>query len=505
MENNNIYACLEIGSYEFKLLVCNFREDRMYVVSKQCIPAAGIESGQVTNFDKLVAQIKKIKELAQNDLKQKLEHIMLVIPPIDTFVEPGLAKINLDINHPINKKDVRTLFRLLSEQPHVDTHLVVNIIPRLFRIDENHLVQNPRGLSGMSLMIEANRVLAPIPIVSNFVHAVESARFKIVDITTGSISEALSALNSPEMFMRSCHINIGHSLTTITIINDGRVRHAHAISIGGRDITRGIANEFGLTMEIADQLKMDFGRAFDDTEVGLAEKVIYIDDDKFITRGMLNAIITSECHQIFKTIKSYVVDKMRIRELEYYYSLSGGTAQLPNIMNILKSNFPTVEGSINRPTMLGIRNAKYAQLVGAAIFAHELALLVGSKNYNIHFAKPAQQGKSVVKVKTELKNSEPTLRERITMPKQGEKVDQLTQPPVKDELEVNKNDLALLSQQLSEVKSESVKNEMNIFGADDIFLDNDDSFDYLNKKLENSGVIGRFFDRIFNENEEEQQ
>ena len=61
---NNIYTCIEIGSYEIKLLVCNLREERMFVLSQKSIESIGIERGQITNFDKLVGQIKKIKEHA---------------------------------------------------------------------------------------------------------------------------------------------------------------------------------------------------------------------------------------------------------------------------------------------------------------------------------------------------------------------------------------------------------------------------------------------------------
>ena len=511
MENNNIYACLEIGSFEIKLLVCNFREDRMYVLSEKCIPSIGIERGQITNFEKLVSRIKKIKELTEHDLKQNLDQIMLIVPPMDTFVEPVLAKIHLDVKDPIDEKDVRRLFRQIAEQPYVETHLPVNMVPRLFRIDENHLVQNPRGISGISLALEAIRVFAPVTIVSNLVHAVESARFKIADIITGSISEALSALKTPEMFMRSCHINVGHSLTTLTIINDGKVRHTHALSMGGRDITRAIADEFGIATEIANQLKIDFGRGNDATEAVSTEKVIYIDDDKemkFITRGMLNALITSQCDRIFKMVRSYLVDTMRIREEEYHYSLSGGTAELPNIIHILRQNFPSAEVTLYRPSMLGIRNTKYSQLVGSAIFAHELALLVGSKGYNIEFDNPiSQDSASVAKERTKIEASELTLRDRIASSDQGEKEDRLTKPLTKQQILGGLDEIPLLGEQLIEIKDESLGEEkMKIFGEDDEQVSGSKKTDdYLDKKLENSGVFVRFFDRIFNENEEDEK
>ena len=44
---NNIYACLEIGCAEVRLMVCNIRQERLYVLSQQSIVTAGIENGTV--------------------------------------------------------------------------------------------------------------------------------------------------------------------------------------------------------------------------------------------------------------------------------------------------------------------------------------------------------------------------------------------------------------------------------------------------------------------------
>ena len=504
MKNNNIYACLEIGSFEIKLLVCNFREDRMYVLSEKCIPSIGFDRGQITNFEKLVKQIKKVKELIQNDLKQSLNQIVLTVPPIDTFVEPAIAKINLDVKHPIGEKDIRRLFRQVAQLPYVETHLPVNMIPRVFRIDENHLVQNPCGISGMSLALEAIRVFAPITIVSNIVHAVEVAGFKIADITTGSIPESLSVLNSPEMFARTCHINIGHSLTTITVINDGKIIHANALSIGGRDITRAIVDEFGISTEIANQLKIDFGRANDSIEAVSTEKVIYIDEEetKFITRGMLNATITSQCDRIFRIIKSYIAETIRIKEEEYHFSLAGGSAELPNIMFVLRENLLSMDSSLYRPSMLGIRNAKYSQLVGVAIFAHELALLVGSKNYSIKF-NPLPLVLQKTSKPVESKSSKNEIAKPPEEDPRDDAKNQQSSSEEKTELlnNLDQNEILLFKERMAEIASEP-EEKIGLFDENaKTLLGSHYTDDYLNEKLENSGMFVRFFDRFFNEND----
>ena len=512
---NNIYTCIEIGSYEIKILICNLREERLFVLTQKSIESMGVERGQITNFDKLVGQIKKIKELAELDLKQPLRHLILTVSPIDVMVENVIGKINLDVNQPIKSDDVRKLFRQVMEQPHVETHLAVSLIPRLFRIDENHIVQNPRGLSGMSLGIEAQRVLMPTTTVSNLVHAIESSDFKVDDIIIGSISEALLALTTPEMYARTCHINMGHSMTTLTIVNDGKILHTRSLSIGGRDITRGISETFNIPETLADQLKVDYGKLIPHAEKIKDQQIIHVEDTndemKFITRGMLNEVITDRTDKLFKTIKAHIVDEMRLREQEYHYSLAGGTAELPNILYSLQSQLPMV-ATIYRPTMLGVRDAKFSGLVGVAIFAHEMTLLLGT-NPN---TQRLEFNVEPVPIPTTNVLSGRAKTKKDVIPE----VEKIAPPITQKNLENTKSlkDAIATAPTLdctdAEMASEVIANEiptkpMRVFGEfDDIPPLTDEGVetadDYIDQKLENSGVLVRFFDRIFNENTQEE-
>ena len=510
---NNIYTCIEIGSYEIKILVCNLREERLFVLTQKCIESMGVERGQVTNFDKLVGQIKKIKELAELDLRQPLKSLILTMSPIDAVIEPVLCKINLDVKQPINSNDVRKLFRQAMSQPYDETYLPVSLVPRLFKIDENHVVQNPRGLSGLSLGVEAGRVLMPATTVSNLVHAIEASGFKVSDIVVGSISETLLALTTPEMYARTCHINVGHSMTTLTVVNDGKIAHARSLSIGGRDITRQIAEKFNIPENIADQLKVDYGRVIPHAEAMPDNQVIYVDDSnegmKFITRGMLNEVITDRSDKLFKIIKIHIVDEMKLREQEYHYSLAGGTAELPNILYSLQSQLPMV-ATIHRPTMLGVRNSKFSGLVGSAIFTHELTLLLGSNSNTQSLEFNVEAEKSAVETP-----SKPRVKTKKDIIPQIDKEKGLSLPLALDKEEDTqslKDAIAAISAKDREVVDASDgevtdANKIDIYDDFDNTEPLDDEVpeladDYIDQKLENSGVLVRFFDRIFNENDE---
>jgi len=467
---NNIYACIELGSSEVRLLVCNIKEERLYVLSQKSIPSKGITRGNITDVKKITEQVKKLKAEVELDLKQPLKQVLLTVPTIDSQIETVAGKIDLDINKPITSANVRGLFRSIINQPTEGNYIAVNIIPRMFRVDGQNAVQNPRGLTGSRLGIDAQKVLVPVPIVSNLVYVVESAGFKISDIFMGSIAETLYILNSPELLKRTCHINIGHHVTTITIVNDGKIVLAQSLGVGGHDITKAIAERFLISEELAGKLKDDFGRV-NYSEAEKDQEVIYVDEGEdrstYMTRQALCEVVTERSEMIFKVIKDYLNESIYLQKGDFHYALTGGTSEIPGMTNVLNRHLGE-HVSLHRPSMLGVRHAKYCKLVGMAIFAHEIALLIGQKKNNVDIdfyggAEAITSENSVAKP-ANLKIHKP-------------------------------QDFNVFSDDIEKPASEAKP-------ITPVPADKKD--EYIDYKLENSGVLVRLFDMIFNENEEPQ-
>ena len=473
--NNNIYACIEIGSFEIRMMVCNIREERFYVLSHKSIESVGVERGYITNFEKLVGQIKKLKKIVETDLKQPIKQVLLTVPAIDAGIENVSNKIDLDVNKQINSADVRKLFRNVINHTVDESHIAVNIIPRMFRIDESNVVQNPRGITGINLRIDAQKVLAPVTVVSNLVHAVETAGFRIADIFMGSISEALYALNVHGLSQRVCHINIGHSMTTVTVLNEGKIAFSQSLSVGGKDITKAIADAFSIDEDIADRLKIDFGKVDHDID-SVDEQVVYVADSKnnlnYITRRMLCAVVTEQCDIIFQVVRNHLNERAYGVKDEIHYALSGGTAEMSGIMEMF-NRYLGDDYSLHRPSMLGIRDAKWCNLAGMAIFAHEISLLIGQKKSSIDM---------------EFYNK--------TKPDNEKKPSVVEPQVVPDTVSFEK-------------PVESSNSSPRVFGDDLQIDDGEDKEvkqnDYMDHKLENSGVLVRLFDMIFNENSNSEQ
>jgi len=491
---NNIYTCLEIGSYEIKILVCNLREERLFVLAQKTIGSVGIDRGKITNFDKLVGQIKKIKELTELDLKISLKNVILSVAPLDVLIENIIGRIDLDVKHPIASHDVRRLFRSVMEQTSPEGYLPIGIIPRIFKIDENHVVQNPRELTGMTLGIEAGRVLMPTTGVSNVVFAVESAGFIIDDTIVGSLAETLLTLTTPERYARTCYINIGHTFTSITIVNDGKIIRARTLLIGGNNITSQIAEKFGISTSLANGLKEQFGKYLLVDDMTHDSQVIHFDESNelnpFITRSMLNEEITKSTNEVMDIIKTFITEEVRLKESEYHFILAGGTAELPNIGQAVVEKFQK-KPTIKRPSMLGVRNSKFTNLIGTAILAHELALLVGNNEFDkkITFVESVDHDFII----STSKNKKSTMTQKFSS------IDSVpdNESFVADEFLVPNN---------PELEPDADLSFEDVYERqeDEISQTVDGAFEesYMDQKLENSGVLVRFFDRIFNETDE---
>lgn len=435
---NNIYACLEIGCAEARIMVCNIRQERLYVLSQQSIVATGIENGNVVNVNQIVEKLKQLKANVEADLKQDIQNVLLAIPSIECRIDNVTNTLDLDPNQPISHANIKQLFRDIINQPTYHDQVAINIIPRAFVVDDHHAIQNPLGILGNELTLHAQKATASSSLVYNLINVAELAGFRIVDIVLGSVAEALYALSPEQLKKGACHVNIGKGMTTITVVHSGKVVSSVSLSTGGQDVTQAISEAFKVDEATAEMIKLNFGQLYHEST---APEIIYADegDGQFvcITRQMLTDIITSRYEAIFKLIKQYLIENCYKHD-QMDYVFTGGASEIEGFTWLAKTIF-TQEVIVVTPSMLGARQAKYVKLIGMATFNHEMSLLIGQKSNIIDF------------------------------------------------------------DQYANVTPDTFSNELPTVSLNTPVIDKGREKSFMDHKLENSGVLLRIFDMIFDE------
>ncbi len=438
---NNIYACLEVGSAETKIMVCNIRQERLYILAQATVKTQGVERGNVVNVTQAVEAIKSLKQKVERDLNQEIQQIYLAIPSIDINLDNVKSSISLRSNKPINTIEIKQLFRNIVNQPIYRDQVVVNIVPRAFIVDEKNVIQNPTGIIGKNLSLRAQKITTSASLVYNLINVVELSGFRIADIVLGSIAESMYVLTIEQLNEGTCLVNIGHSMTTVTVVSEGKVLKTVALSMGGQQVTDEIAKAFNLDLEIAEQLKVNFGAV---NLIDTRGEIVYTQeqDDEFIcvTRQALSDIVTARYEVILKGVKQFLTEN-GLKQEAVHYVFTGGGSEVRGFNEFSRLVIGHETTSV-RPSMLGVRHGQFTTLIGAATYCHELSLLTGQKPNSLDCEQYLQV--------------EPTHLSQSVEP--------------------------LRQAQPTETK-----------GSEKTFMDS---------KLENSGVLVRLFDMIFDEKEE---
>lgn len=392
---NNIYACLEIGSSEARILVGNIRENRIYILSTHRVETEGLENGHVAQLGPLVQKLKSLKVYVESDLNQPLQTVTLSIPSVDVNMESLQVQLDLDSDEAIGSEQIKKLFRQAMSRPAPIETVSVNLLPRLFKVDDQEATSNPLGQKGRLLTMEASRAVAPSMLVYELINAVELAGFRVGDIMAGSTAEVLYSLGLVEPGKQVCHINIGKFSTTISIADGGKIYSTKSLSVGGQDATEDISEALHVDEKTANRLKHHFGSLQSRAN---PQEFIYVNESETgfscITRGMLENVLIGRYEMILKVVKQYLTENA-IKTGNMDYVLSGGASEIGGFVEFAQQFFGA-NVVLQRPSMLGIRQTKYARLVGMAILAHELALLTGQKAQIIDFAQYANAKEAVV-------------------------------------------------------------------------------------------------------------
>ncbi|MDE5977167.1 MAG: cell division protein FtsA [Turicibacter sp.] len=381
---NNIYACLEIGCAEVRMMVCNIRKERLYVLSQQSVVSTGVENGNIVNITQVVECLKQLKATVEADLKQELQTIVLAVPSIECRIDNVANTLELGSNQPISYAHIKQLFRDIINQPTYHDQVAINIVPRVFVLDEKENLQNPLGAIGSQLSVHAQKFTASASIVYNLINVIELAGFRISDIVLGSVAETMYTLTSEQLKNGVCHVNIGKDMTTITVIHSGKVASSVSLSTGGQTVTKQMSEDLNIDEQTAETLKVNFGRLYHESTL---PEIIYANelDGRFVcvTRQMLTDSLTARYEIILKVVKQYLAENC-YKQDQMEYVFTGGGSEIEGFESLANTIF-TKKISVYTPLMLGVRRAKYAKLIGMATFIHEMSLLTGQKSNIIDF------------------------------------------------------------------------------------------------------------------------
>ncbi len=146
---------------------------------------------------------------------------------------------------------------------------VIHVEPRRYWIDGADGIQDPGGMAGQRLEVEAHVVTGAVSSMQNLIHCVEKAGVKTEQLVLQPLASGAVLTTESERQLGVAVVDIGGGTTDLAVYLDGTVWHTKVLPLGGRNVTNDIAIGLNVPFGVAERLKLTYGHALREAVEGL--------------------------------------------------------------------------------------------------------------------------------------------------------------------------------------------------------------------------------------------
>jgi cell division protein FtsA len=334
-----IVVGIDVGTSKVCTLVGEVRDNGdLRVVGVGLVPSRGLRKGVVVNVEDATKVLAASVAEAERSSGYKLDRAYVSISGkhVSSLNSQGVV----GVSHRRDGITVDDVERVLDAAcaitvPH--NQEVIHVIPRAYVVDGQSGVQDPTGMHGFRLEVEAHMVTASSTAIQNLLKCVGGAGIEVDEVVSAAIAAGDAVLTETEREMGVVLADIGAGTTDVAIFIDGTVWHTVTLGIGGAHVTQDIAIGLRLPPAVAEEIKLAHGHASPDQVRSDEEFMVASFGDgarQAVRRWQLVSIIEARVEEILSMINKEIKRSGYDGLLPAGVVLSGGTAQLSGIRGL---------------------------------------------------------------------------------------------------------------------------------------------------------------------------
>jgi cell division protein FtsA len=243
---------------------------------------------------------------------------------------------------------------------------IIQVFAKNYRLDGQENIKDPVGMNGVRLEVDTHIIVASTPALRSLEQTLERAELRASHRTVTSLAAAEAVLNRKQKESGVCVLDIGASTTNLLVIEDGEVEHVAVIPMGGIHITNDLAIGLKTDLDIAELIKLKHA-TLDKRVVGETSFVVKGEEFRF-DRDMMRLIVEARVDEILEFADHELKKIKRSRKLPGGVVLTGGSAQLPGLVDFTKEvmELPARLGSWKhiKRVVDGLDESEFAPAVG---------------------------------------------------------------------------------------------------------------------------------------------
>ncbi len=302
--------------------------------------------------------IANVIESAETMASERLKEVLVLVNGRQIISHRVAVEIELN-GQAVLDDDVNLCVKRGVESCLRKDQTMLHAWPTRFRLDRTNPVEDPRGLSGETLLVEMTCLAAPKSFLTNLRQSLERCDVRVRAFLAAPYAASCGVLMEDEKQMGALCLDIGARTTAFAVWQDGALCHSGHVPIGGDHISGDLAKAYGLGASDAERIKVQRGL---DTEIGEEGNLCLAD------------VIGPRMDEIFERVLQQMAVAGIERNQLARVIITGGSSQLENLTPIaeaalgLKMRIGKPLNGWGGPSAVG--SPAFAGLMGAIELVH---------------------------------------------------------------------------------------------------------------------------------------
>jgi len=265
MAQQELISGLDIGSNTIRLSVTQklaTPDGKPNVVGVIETPAIGINRGVITSIDDAVSSISACLEKAERVVGIPVEEVWVGISGSHITSQESRGVIAVSkANGEITEEDVERAIEAARTVATPPNYEILHVIPKSFTVDGQAGIKDPIGMTGVRLEVDTQIIQGLSSQIKNITKAIYRTGIEIEDIVLAILATSEAVLTPRQKQLGGVVINVGGATTSMAVFEEGDVMHTSILPVGSEHITSDIAIGLRISIDAAEQLKLEHGSA----------------------------------------------------------------------------------------------------------------------------------------------------------------------------------------------------------------------------------------------------
>ncbi len=338
-----IIAALDIGSSKICCLIAKIdKNETLSIIGAGFQESKGLVSGVITDMIALENSIRNCVASAEKMASVRIKKIIVGFSTENINIENLNIEIDLK-GAVVGQGDLDRAYNFLSEKHNMGNRSILHVIPFQYSIDGNKGVKSPIGMFGDKLGVEISIISSDSNTLKNLENVVKHCDLEIDEIVYTPYATGISLLSQEEKELGVALIDMGSTLTSVSIFYNGSILYTKSIPLGGNMVTNDISRIFSLSFANAERIKIINGQLIEELENSLSTIEVDIlgeeNESIEITRRDLISVIKPRIYEIVNTINEIIIESKYNNVIANRVVITGGSSQMEGLLDFTSKVF----------------------------------------------------------------------------------------------------------------------------------------------------------------------